>query len=105
MANFVKVLKLSELAEGKIKGVDVSGERIALYNLGGEIFATTDVCTHMQCSLAENGMIEEDEEIVECQCHGSHFNIKTGEVASPPAFEPLKTYQVKVEGDDVFVEV
>jgi len=102
---FQKVANLSELEEGKIKGANVNGERIALYNIGGEILATTDVCTHAECSLAENGLIEEDGEIVECTCHGSHFRIKTGEVTAPPAFEPLKTYKVKVEGEDVLVEV
>lgn len=105
MADFKKVANLPELEAGKIKGVTVNGERIALYNIGGEIFATTDVCTHEQCSLAGNGLIEEDGEIVECMCHGSHFNIKTGEVTAPPAFEPLKTYKVKVEGEDVLLEV
>lgn len=101
----MKVAKVSEVEEGKIKGVTVNGERIALYNIGGGIFATSNVCTHAACSLAENGVIGEDGEIVECMCHGSHFNIKTGEVTSPPAFEPLKTYKVKVEGQYVLVEV
>lgn len=105
MADFKKVAELSELEEGKIKGATVNGERIALYNVDGEIFATTDVCTHEQCSLAENGLIEEDGEIVECTCHGSHFRIKTGEVTGPPAFEALKTYKTKVEGEDVLVEI
>lgn len=119
---FKKVARVSEIKEGKIKGAQVNGEPVALYNIGGEIFATTDVCTHAACSLAENGVIEpstgpstlssgpkgsgqESGEIVGCLCHGSRFRIKTGEVTVPPAFEPLKTYKVKVEGEDVWVEV
>lgn len=105
MVNFVKVAKLTEIEEGKIKGVEVGGEQIALYKIGGEIFATSDVCTHEGCLLSENHIIEEDEETVECTCHGSHFKIRTGEAASAPAFEPLKTYKVKVEGEDVLVDI
>lgn len=112
MADFKKVASLSEISEGAVKGVNVAGERIALFNLGGEIFATSDVCTHVGCLLSENNLVEpatspsqEGEAIVECTCHGSKFNIKTGEATSPPAVEPLKTYQVKIEGEDVLIKV
>lgn len=105
MADFVKVGKLSELEEGKIKAVVLAGEQVALYKIGGEIFATSNICTHEACELAENGMIEEGDSVVECLCHGSHFKIKTGEVTSPPAAEPLRTYRVKVEEEEVFIEL
>jgi len=102
---FQKVASLPEIAQGSVKGVNFKGERIAIFNLGGEIFATTDVCTHEGCLISDNHIIEDDGKTVECTCHGSHFNIKTGEVTGPPAAESLKTYKVKVEGEEVFVEV
>src|SRR3990167_8901732 len=98
-----KVAALSELREGKVKGVNVAGEQIALYRLGNRVFATSDICTHEQCVISENYYVEGEE--VECTCHGSHFNIKTGENTVPPAAEPLKTYKTKVVGEDVLVEV
>lgn len=98
----VKVATKSEIAEGTLKKVDVNGQPVALFNIGGEIFATTNICPHEECTLDENHSIHGEE--VECTCHGSQFNVKTGAVVVPPAAEPLKTYRVSVEGDEVFVD-
>ena len=103
MDEFKKVATFLELEEGVITVVRVDGQAIALYKIGGEIFATTDECTHDVCSLEDFGKIEGD--IVICTCHGAKFEIKTGEVTLPPALAPLKTYSVKVDGGDVWVEV
>ncbi|MBI3341612.1 Rieske 2Fe-2S domain-containing protein, partial [Candidatus Curtissbacteria bacterium] len=89
-------------AEGMLKKVMVGKDPVALFNVGGEIYATSNVCTHEFCELDENHMMHGEE--VECTCHGSHFNVKTGANTVPPAAEPLKAYSVTVEGEDVFVE-
>lgn len=98
----VKVAKVSEVSEGELKKIDINGEPVALFNVDGKIYATTNICTHEHCELDENHSINGD--VVECTCHGSQFNIKTGENVLPPAAEPLKTYNVSVEGEDVIVE-
>lgn len=98
----VKISKVVEVPENSIKKVMVSNEPVALYKIDGEIFATTNICTHEQCELDENHLMHGD--VVECTCHGSRFNIKTGANTLPPAAEPLKTYKVSVEGEDVFIE-
>lgn len=98
----LKVATKSEITEGTIKKVQVGKEPVALFNIGGQIFATSNICTHEYCHLDENHQIEGEE--VECTCHGSRFNIKTGVNTLPPAAEPLKTYQVSFEGNDIFVE-
>lgn len=98
----IKVAKVSEVSEGELKLVDVNGVAVVLYKINGEILATTDVCPHEDCLLSENHQMHGD--VVECTCHGSQFNVKTGAVVLPPAAEPLKTYRVFVEGDDIFVE-
>ena len=98
----VKVATKSELTEGKIKKVVVGKEPVALFNVRGDIFATSNICTHEDCHLDENHRIEGD--IVECTCHGSQFDIKTGKVVLAPAVEDLKTYKISVEGDEVFIE-
>ena len=102
MAEFKKAAKLSELKDGEVKGVKLNGKEIALYRLGDQVFATSDICNHEQCVISENYYVDGEE--VECTCHGSHFNIKTGENTVPPAAEPLKTYSVKIEGEDILVE-
>ena len=98
-----KVAKLSELKDSEVKGVKVNGEEIAIYRVGNEVFATSDICTHAECVISENYDVQGEE--VECTCHGSKFNIKTGENTVPPAVEPLKTYPTKIEGDNILVEV
>jgi len=101
MSEFVKVATTDEIPDQSCKRVEVNGEPIAVFNLGGEIHAIHDVCTHAEASLCE-GEIDGDE--VLCPLHFATFNIKTGECTGPPADEDVKTYQVKVEGEDVLVE-
>ncbi|MBI2327042.1 non-heme iron oxygenase ferredoxin subunit [Candidatus Curtissbacteria bacterium] len=98
----LKVAKVNEIPEAGIKKVMVDGEPVALYKVEGKIYATTNICTHEMCELDQNHMMHGD--VVECTCHGSQFNIKTGANVLPPAAEPLKIYKVNVEGDEVFVE-
>src|SRR3990172_10604844 len=100
---FKKAAKLSDLKEQEVTRVKINGAEIALYRLGDEVFATSDICTHADCVISENYDVQGEE--VECTCHGSHFNIKTGENTVPPAAEPLKTYPVKIEDDDILIEV
>jgi nitrite reductase/ring-hydroxylating ferredoxin subunit len=104
MSEFIKALSKSELEEGSILAVRINGERIALYKIGGEIYATSEMCSHSDCSLEDFGKIVESDQ-VECICHGARFRIKTGEVTRVPAEVPLKTYAVRVEENEVWVLV
>lgn len=99
----VKVCSFSEVPEGGIKSVKAEELPIALYKISGNIFATTNICTHEQCFLDENHFLHND--VIECTCHGSQFDIKSGEVVLPPAVEKLKTYKTEVIADEVYVEV
>lgn len=103
MSEFKKVAKLSELKDGEVKGVEVGSTQIALYRLRDGVLATSDICTHADCVISENFNVEDGE--VECTCHGSKFDIKTGENTLPPAAEPLKTFETKVEDDNVFIKI
>jgi len=103
MAEFRKVARWSELEERTIKGIEVNGTVIALYKINGQVFATSEACSHDGCSLEEFGEISADE--IECTCHGARFKIKTGEVTRLPALKALTTYPARVEADDVLVEI
>ncbi len=92
----------AHLGEGEVKCVVVEGREIALYRIAGEFFATDDTCTHAHGSLSE-GYVEGEE--IECPLHGARFNIRTGEATCPPATEPLATYEVKVEGEDILIGI
>jgi 3-phenylpropionate/trans-cinnamate dioxygenase ferredoxin component len=97
MAEFVTVGEASEVPEGEIKAFDVNGAEIAVARVQGALYAFSDICTHRHCNLATGG--ELDGYDIECECHGSMFDIRTGEVHNPPATEPLDTFQVReVEG-------
>lgn len=98
----IKVAKKSEIVQGTLKKVMVGREPVALYNVGGQIYATTNICTHEFCEIDENYMMHGED--VECTCHGSQFNVKTGANTVPPAAEPLKTYKLIVENDEIFIK-
>lgn len=83
------------LAPGQIGLVEVDGEEAAVYNVGGEFFATENGCTHVGGPLNE-GELNGDE--VVCPWHASCFNVRSGAVTCPPAKRALRTYTVTVTG-------
>ncbi len=99
---FHPVAKTDDLGEDEAMQVSVGRKEIALYNLGGEIFATDDICTHAYASLAD-GYVEGGQ--IECPLHGACFEIKTGKSMTPPANKDLATYPVKIDGDTILVGV
>jgi nitrite reductase/ring-hydroxylating ferredoxin subunit len=99
---FHEVAKTSELDEDEAIQVLVGRKEIAIYKLGGEFFATDDICSHAYASLAD-GYVENGQ--VECPLHGACFDIRTGKALTAPASIDLRTYEVKVEGDTILVGV
>lgn len=73
---------------------------IAVFEVDGEYFATADTCSHADSSLSE-GYVEDGK--VECVWHMAQFCIKTGAALTLPATEPIRTYEVKVEGEEIHV--
>lgn len=103
MNKLVKVCKLGDVAPGEMKPVDVAGVKdpIAIFNLDGTHYATSNICTH-NIAMMTDGYFEGD--VVECPLHGGSFSIKTGEPLSFPCEIPLRTYPVVVDGEDVLIE-
>lgn len=99
---FVKAARVSDIPQGRVKVVEVGDEDVALCNVGGEIFAVANVCTHDDGPLGE-GHLSGDS--IECPRHGARFCVRTGEVEVLPAIIPIPTFEVKVEGGDVYVDV
>jgi naphthalene 1,2-dioxygenase system ferredoxin subunit len=100
--NWHEVAAEADVAEDEPIRIYVDKDEIALFNVGGEIFATGNICTHAMASMHDG--IQEGE-IIECPLHDGKFNIKTGEALCPPVTEPLPTYEVKVEDGKIFVKV
>ncbi|MCZ7649445.1 MAG: non-heme iron oxygenase ferredoxin subunit [Planctomycetota bacterium] len=103
MAEYQKVLKKVDLKDGQGKCVVVGGKAIAIFLAAGQFYAVDDLCTHAEASLADGWLTEDCR--VACPWHGAEFDLKTGEAKTPPAFDPVKTYPVRVSGEDVEIEV
>jgi nitrite reductase/ring-hydroxylating ferredoxin subunit len=103
MAEWVRAAAKTDLPEGKVLGVKVGGKEVALYHLPGGVYCATDnICTHEYALLSE-GWLENG--CIECPLHAAQFDCRTGKALSSPADEDLQVYQIKVEGDDVMVQV
>ncbi|MGH3452585.1 MAG: Rieske (2Fe-2S) protein [Haloechinothrix sp.] len=103
MSEWTTVASRSDLGRGEMTGGIVVGEEVLVANVGGEYRAVGATCTHAGCSLVDDG--ELDEGTMVCGCHGSIFDLETGEALGPPADEPVPVYAVRVEGDAIQIEV
>ena len=99
---FRQAAKLDDIAPGQVKVVTLGDEDVALCNVAGVIYAVANVCTHDGGPLGE-GSLHGDQ--IECPRHGARFDVRTGAVKSLPAIVPIPTFQVKVDGKDILVEV
>jgi 3-phenylpropionate/trans-cinnamate dioxygenase ferredoxin subunit len=100
----IAVCKVGDVASGSSIRVEKDGHRLAVVRIGDDWYAIADRCSHAEASLAE-GEVWPDECEIECPKHGSAFSLKTGEPMTLPATQPVPTYTVRVEGDDVLVRV
>jgi nitrite reductase (NADH) small subunit len=102
MAEFVKVAKTDEVAPGQGKMVEVSGKKIALFNVEGSFYGIDDTCTHRGGPLS-GGVL--DGKQVTCPWHGAIYDVTNGEVLGPPAPKGVARYNVRVEGENIEVEI
>jgi nitrite reductase/ring-hydroxylating ferredoxin subunit len=101
MAEFEAVTRADDLKEGDMRAFDVRGTKIAVANVAGAFHAFGDTCTHLRCSLAEGDL---EETIVTCPCHGSRFDVVSGEVLRGPARVPVGSFEVRVEGGNLEIK-
>lgn len=100
MQDFVRAASTDDIPVGRLKLVDVNGERIAIANVGGSFYAFSDACTHDGGPLSDGDL---DGEVVTCPWHFSRFNVRTGEIVESPAEEVVLTYELKVEDGGVYI--
>jgi nitrite reductase/ring-hydroxylating ferredoxin subunit len=101
MSERIELCGADEVEPGSAIKVETGDLSLAVFNVDGEYYVTDDLCTHGPGSLSE-GYIEDD--VVECNFHNGQFNIKTGEVVTPPCMIPVKTYKTTVENGRIFIE-
>ena len=100
MADFVRACALSRVPEQGVLGVEVGSVPVAVIRIDGDVYAMHDVCSHEEVALSEGEVYDHT---VECWLHGSCFDVRTGKPTGLPATQPVTTYPVRIDGDDVYV--
>ena len=100
MAQWVKVGSAGEVGSGEMQSFGVEERQVAVANVEGDLHAFDDVCTHQQCSLAEGDL---DGTVVEYPCHGSQFDVITGEAVQGPAIDPVGVFEVREQDGELQV--
>jgi 3-phenylpropionate/trans-cinnamate dioxygenase ferredoxin subunit len=99
---FVRVGTIEDVPPGTVKVWKVGDREIAVCNANGELYAIDNVCTHDDGSLDQGELIGFE---VECPRHGARFDVRSGEVTQEPAFLPVDTFAVRVDGHEIQVDV
>lgn len=93
-------IDLATLTSGKPIKVELGGKDVCVTRVGDEVFAVSDICSHAEASLSEG---EVSDHKIECWLHGAEFDLRTGEALTPPATEPIETFEVSRDGDTVTI--
>ena len=102
MRRLVKIAETKDVPPGTAVAVDLEGRAVALFNVDGRFYAIDGTCTHRGGPLSQG---ELDGTVVTCPLHGARFDVTTGEVLGPPAARGVGRYDVRVEGEDVKIEI
>ena len=102
MGEWITVGSADEVPEGEATPFAVGDAEIAVARSNGTLYAFSDICTHRGCNLANGGEVEGS--TIECECHGSVFDMTTGAVVEGPAEEPEPTFPVRDEGGELQIE-
>ena len=102
MENWILVCDKDQIDFEDLIRFDHGDKTFCIYNIKDGFFATDGICTHEEVHL-EDGLVTDDE--IECPMHQGIFNIKTGEVIQDPPCVALKTYDVKLEGDKIYLKI
>jgi 3-phenylpropionate/trans-cinnamate dioxygenase ferredoxin subunit len=102
VADYMRVATLAEVPEGELRSYELVVGRVVVAHVESELFALGDECTHQGCLLSE-GEIDEVADTVVCPCHGSAFDLRTGEPVEGPAEDPLPVFPLRVT--DGWIEV
>lgn len=99
---FVAVARVEEVPAGKKKCLELEGHRILLCNSQDTIYAIENQCSHVQEPL-EDGRMRGG--WIACPVHGARFELATGKPLNPPAYTPIRTYEVRISGDTIEIAV
>lgn len=99
---FVKAANTADTADGKIKAVEINGQKIAICQSGESFYAIGDICSHAKVALHGGKVVGSE---IECPKHGARFDLRTGKAMCPPAIQPVPTYPLEVRGEEIWIAV
>jgi len=102
MSEFRAVARLEDVPVDTMLQVELDGEKIVVAHVGDQVFALHDQCTHEEFPLSSGELVGRQ---VTCVLHGARFDLETGSPRSLPAVKPVKTYEARVEGEEIQVRV
>lgn len=100
----VRVCSVADVEPNSAAKFVVDGLAVAIVRIEDDWYAIGDRCSHADVSLSE-GEVDPGDRHLECWKHGSRFSLESGEPDTLPATKPVPVFTVKVEGDDVLLEV
>ena len=100
--SFVTVCTMDDVKEFRAIAAEVGEESILLTKIGENIYAFENRCSHEDAAFGEREIINGE---IQCPMHGARFDVKTGKPTQIPAVVDIKTYDVKIENNDVLVAV
>jgi 3-phenylpropionate/trans-cinnamate dioxygenase ferredoxin component len=104
MSGFTRVASLGDMPERGLVAVEAEGHKIVLVATGDSVvYALQDRCSHADFPLSDGQILDGDR--IECHYHGAKFDIPSGRAVALPAIRPVKTYEVRIEGDDILVDL
>ena len=98
----IEIASTKDVTQGKMMGVEKNGKALLIANVDGTYHAIGNICTHMGCKLSDGTLIGDT---VQCVCHGSIFNLKTGAVEQGPAEKPEPSFSLRVDGDKILADL
>jgi nitrite reductase/ring-hydroxylating ferredoxin subunit len=98
---FVAVARVGELAAGEMKFAAVDGQRIVVANVEGRFYALRDVCGHRNAPLSRGRLVGH---LIECPLHFALFDLRTGKLVDGPISTDVPAYEVRVDGETVYVK-
>ncbi len=99
-STWIRIASTADVADGEALGIETEGLSLALYHIGDEWYCTDNVCTHA-FALLTDGWFEDY--LIECPLHAGQFDVRTGKGCGDPIETDLKTFPVRIEGNDVMI--
>lgn len=101
-AEWINVARSGQIPEGYVRRFFADGVELAVARLDGSVYATSNYCTHLDCLLSSGKLVDDG---IQCSCHGSVFDLQSGDPIYPPATVPIKTFPTREEEGAIYVAI